>query len=299
MKTIFIHFAMLCVLTTAAPVVSKAEVPPETHQWEVHHSTELKYNVDYMLFNQKKKQQLGYENRKFGNDVDLDWVGNLGGLFNFKPKTPHNVRDHRTLPIPEDTDVAIFNTETKRYLTYKKFDNTQAELEWTRTPAYEWQFRDQKKETNVASFALFNSRVKKYLVVQGKIRGIDLGWFDTSPPVPQSFSVAMSAQQVIQGWVPYLGSFPAIGTSNGKLLTVQNSSQNATLFFVKPGKSTINCGDSNATVGVAPRATMTADQMKTLYGSATPRLPINFLACISTPTPVSTTYLNITYKLDP
>ena len=297
MKTIFIHLAMLGVLTTAAPVVSKAEVPPETHQWEVHHSTELSYNVDYMLFNQKKKQQLGYENRKLGNDVDLDWVGNLGGLFNFKPKASRNVRDHRRGPIPEDADVAIFNTETKRYLTYEKFDNTQAELEWTRTPAYEWQFHDQKKETNVASFALFNSRVKKYLVLQGKVRGIDLGWFDTSPPM--SFSVAMTAQQVIQGWVPYLGTFPGFGISTGNLLTVQNASQNVTLFFVKPGKSTINCGDSDATVRVAPAATMTADQMKTLYGSAPPRLPINFLACISTPTPTSITFLNITYKLDP
>jgi hypothetical protein len=45
---------------------------------------------------------------------------------------------------------------------------------------------------------------------------------------------------------------------------------------------------------------MTADQMKTLYGSASPQLPINFLACLTTPRPqsISLTYLNITYKLD-
>ncbi|MEP6602157.1 MAG: hypothetical protein ABJB49_10165 [Nitrospirota bacterium] len=51
---------------------------------------------------------------------------------------------------------------------------------------------------------------------------------------------------------------------------------------------------------VAPRGMMTADQIKTLYGSATPRLAINFLACLTTPTPqsISLTYLNITYKLD-
>jgi hypothetical protein len=85
------------------------------------------------------------------------------------------------------------------------------------------------------------------------------------------------------------------------LLTVQNASQSATLMFVKPGKSTINCSDPNATVRVAPRASMTADQMKTLYGSVTPRLPIIFLACLATPTPqsISLTFVNITYKLDP
>jgi hypothetical protein len=45
---------------------------------------------------------------------------------------------------------------------------------------------------------------------------------------------------------------------------------------------------------------MTADQMKLLYRSATPRPPISFLACLTTPTPtqITVTFLNITYKLD-
>jgi hypothetical protein len=46
---------------------------------------------------------------------------------------------------------------------------------------------------------------------------------------------------------------------------------------------------------------MTVDQMMTLYGSATPWLPIKSLACLSTTTSqsLSSTRLNITYKLDP
>jgi hypothetical protein len=109
----------------------------------------------------------------------------------------------------------------------------------------------------------------------------------------------MSALPITQGWVPYRGSFGQ--NTRGNLLTVLNVSPSGTLLFVKPGKSPNDCGVPNATVRVAPRATLTADQMKTLYGLATPRLAVTFLACLTTPTPqsISLTYLNITYKLDP
>jgi hypothetical protein len=141
--------------------------------------------------------------------------------------------------------------------------------------------------------------VKRYLVHKVQNYGINLGWLNITPPSPQSFSVPMSAQQINQGWVPYLGSFGQ--NTRGNLLTAQNASQSATLLFVKPGKSTNDCSDPTATVRVTPRGMMTADQLKTLYGSPTPRLPINFLACLTTPTSqsISLTYLNINYKLDP
>jgi hypothetical protein len=281
----------------AVPVTAQVAVPADAHQWEVPHANGVSYGVDYMLHNQKNKKQIGYENRTMGDEADLDWVGNFGGLFSFNRKAPAGTRDHRTGPIAENADVAIYNTEVRRYLTYKKFDDTIAELEWTNTPAYEWQLHDQKG-TSVASFALFNSRVRKYLVLQSKTRGINLGWYKT-PTGPQSYTVAMSAQPVTQGWIPYRGTF-GVGT-RGVLLSARNSSPSATLMFVKPGSSTSMCSNPTATLRVAPRAAMTADQMKTLYGSETPRLPITFLACISAPTSqsISLTHVNITYKLDP
>jgi len=69
---------------------------------------------------------------------------------------------------------------------------------------------------------------------------------------------------------------------------------------VKPGKNTNQCGDPSATVRVAPNTKMTAAQMDTLYMSATPRLPVAFLACLTTPTPqnITLTFLNLTYRLD-
>ncbi len=127
-----------------------------------------------------------------GDEVDLDWVGNFGGLFSFNRIAPAGTRDHRRGPIQPNANVAIYNTEAKRYLTYKRFDDTLAELTWTTTPAYEWQLHDQKG-TTVASFALFNSRVGKYLVLQGKTRGTSLGWYKP-PTTPQSFTVHLSAQ---------------------------------------------------------------------------------------------------------
>jgi hypothetical protein len=88
----------------------------------------------------------------------------------------------------------------------------------------------------------------------------------------------MTAQQITSGCVPYLGTFGQ--NLKGTVISVQNASQKATLMFVKPGQSTNNCSDPNATVRVAPRGMMTADQMKLLFGDSTaadqfPRLPHN------------------------
>jgi hypothetical protein len=268
--------------------------PATARQWNVNNTNSISYAEPYELYN--TTAQIGYENRTFG--VDLGWVSN-GGLFEFLRQAPPGTRDHRKGPIPPDANVAIYNSKTRRYLKYYDRSDTKAELEWSNTPVYEWQLQDQSASGGRVHFALFNSRVKKYLVHKVQNYGINLGWLNESAPAPQSFSLALRAQPITQGWVPYLGPFGQ--NTRGNLLTVQNASQNATLLFVKPGKSTTDCSDPNATVRVAPRGMMTPDQMKTLYGSASPRLPINFLACLTTPTPqsISLTYLNLTYKLDP
>lgn len=295
MKKIHILIALLGLLALAAVPAAAQAAPPAAKQWNVNNANEASYATEYELYN--KSTQLGYEKRTLG--VDLGWVGHSGGYFEFLRQAPTGTRDHRTGPIPANADVAIYNTKTRRYLIYYKRGDAEAELGWSNTPVYEWQIQDQLASGGRVHFALFNDRVDKYLISQTKNYGINLGWLNQTPSAPRSFSVAMSAQQITQGWVPYLGSFGQ--NTQGNLLTVQNASQSATLLFVKPGKSTNNCSDPNATISVAPRATMTADQMKTLYGSATPRLAINFLACLTTPTSqsISLTFLNITYKLDP
>ncbi len=278
------------------PVVSSA-APTAAKQWSVDNTNQISYETDYVLFNMGS--QLGYENRTFGVDLER---GARGGFFAFLRQAPPGKRDRRLGPIGENDKVAIFNTKTLRYLMFYARGDSKAELEWTNTPVYEWQIQDQSASGGRVHFALFNTRVKKYLVYKVQNYGINLGWLNQTPPQPQSFSVAMTAQQITNGWVPYLGIFGQ--NLKGNVISVQNASQKATLMFVKPGQSTINCSDPNATVRVAPRAMMTADQLKLLYGSATPRPPINFLACITTPpapsmTPsITVTFLNITFKLD-
>jgi len=288
---------LLSVLLAAAalasvPSAAQAAAPETARQWEARNAASVKTGTPYSLFNTKNNAQLGYDNRVFG--VDLGWVRN-GGQFEFRRNTGNpNVRDHRRFPISETENVAIYNTKTKRYLKYHKRGPWKAELEWSRTQVFEWQVHGQSG----SRFALFNDRVDRYLVYQHKNYGINLGWHEQGPAPVQSFSVALAAQPVTQGWIPYLGSFG--GGTQGTLLSVQNASQSATLLFVKPGKSTTNCSDPSATVPLAPRASLTADQLKTLYGSATPRLPVTFLACVTTPTPqnITLTHVNITYRLD-
>lgn len=283
--------AAIAFFTLAALPSAGQAGPPDARQWEVKNTSSVSNGTEYQLFN-TKVGRLGYDNRFFG--VDLGWnKGSKGGHFVFlRDSGKPNVRDHRAGPLAADQKVAIYNTKTRRYLRFEKRGQWKAELEWNRSPVYEWQLHDQQG----AKFALFNTRVSQYLVNQFKNYGINLGWLQSGPPPVQSFSVPLNAQPVIQGYIPFLGSFG--GGTQGKLLTVQNASSSSTLRFVKPGKSTSDCGSADATITVAPRANLTADQMKTLYGSATPRLPVNFLACVSSTTPVSLTFLNITYQLD-
>lgn len=280
----------------ALPAVSEA-APTAARQWSVDKTDQINNETEYVLYNGSRK--IGYENRTFG--VDLGWVN--GGFFFFVRKTLGGQRDRRIGLIGDSEDVALFNTKRQAYLKYYHRGDAKADLEWNeRTPVYEWQIHARSASGGRVHFALFNSRVKKYLVYQFKNYGINLGWLGQTPPQPQSFSLALRAQQITNGWVPYLGVFGQ--NVKGNLISVQNASQNATLMFVKPSQSTVNCSDPNATVRVAPRGMMTPDQMKILYRSATPRLPISFLACLTTPTmqstqPIGVTFLNITYKSDP
>ncbi len=287
------HAVLLgAVVLIAMPALSGA-APAAAKQWNVDKTNQISYETDYVLFNMSS--QIGYENRTFGVDLGR---GVKGGFFFFVRQAPSGKRDRRLGPIAEDANVAIFNTKTLRYLMFYARGDVKAELEWTNTPVYEWQIQDQSASGGSVHFALFNSRVKKYLVYKVQNYGINLGWLIDTTPAPKSFSVGMSSQQITNGWVPYLGNFGQ--NSRGNLLSAQNASQTATLLFVKPGKSTSDCSDPSATVRIAPRGMVTADQRKILYGSTTPRLPIKFLACITTPTPqsISLTFLNITYKLD-
>jgi hypothetical protein len=290
------------VLATAAAIVvpaaaAQAQAPDAAMEWTVENNYDtgtVKNDREYKLNN--RGSRVGYENRTFG--VDMGWTSG-GGNWVFRHNTgSSNVRDHRSYPLTETENVSIYNTKKKAYLRFHERGIWKAELEWDKNPQYQWQLRRQTASGTSVKFGLFNDKVDKFLVHQVKNYGINLGWLEQGPQVAQNFSVPLSAQPVVQGWVPYLGSFG--GGVKGKLLDVQNASQSATLLFLKPGKSSAQCGDPTATIPVPPRERLKPDQLQTLYGSSTPALPVNFLACLTTPTPqsISLTFLNISYRLD-
>jgi hypothetical protein len=61
----------------------------------------------------------------------------------------------------------------QRHLLIKSLQRD--ELDWTNTPVYEWQIQDQSASDGRVHFALFNTRVKKYLVYKVQNYGINLG----------------------------------------------------------------------------------------------------------------------------
>jgi len=291
MKGRFFFLAGLAVVLIA--VALQAAAPPGAKEWSVNNASEMSYGVPYELFNGNR--QIGYHERSHG--INLDWVSS-GGLFEFRRQAPENTTDHRRGPIGPTEKVALWSTKNRKYIVYEDRRYDEIDLGWSTRPVYEWRVEDQTASNGRVHFALYNTHENKYLVYQQKEFGINLGWYKETSSTIQTFSLGLSAQPQNEGWVPYVGSFGQ--NSRGNLLSVQNASTTATLMFVKPGKNTNQCGDPSATVRVAPNAKMTAAQMDTLYMSATPRLPVAFLACLTTPTPqnITLTFLNLTYRLD-
>jgi hypothetical protein len=170
------------------------------------------------------------------------------------------------------------------------------------TPVYQWYVVGGQPGSSItygSDFALWNRAATAYLVSQHQTWGVSLGW-STQPAestgTAHTASVTMTAQPPVQGYVPFLGYFGG-GTGNTSVLTqVSNSPYGSTLFFIKPGHQSSECGNSSAVITLPPGAAMTAAQMQTLYGSTTPSLAqrIPFLACAATN--YSSVSVNVQYR---
>jgi hypothetical protein len=292
LKSILVGVLSLIALA-AVPAASSAAPPANTTQWKVRNTASISAATSYELVN-ARGGQLGYTNRRLG--VDLGFVGSSGGHFEFKRL---NLRDHRRLRAGEK--LALYNTKTRRYL-FGAGQTFGINLNWTKSPSWEW--RIELRQGSQTQFALYNTKVNDYLVYGSRTFGPNLKWYkDTLPkpePPPQTvFSVALRRQIIVQGPIPYLGSFGS-GLDPGVITRVKNTETTATLHFVKPGHSTQECTNPSAVVSVAPGATMTADQLKAAFGSTSPRVPIAFVACLSRPGPglVDLAFIEIEFKRD-
>lgn len=77
----------------------------------------------------------------------------------------------------------------------------------------------------------------------------------------------------------WTGSYPTRGTLNGNLIRVANPRNSVWLGFIKSNYGSNDCGTPEAYVRLDPGETLTEDQMQTIFGSSSPALPVQFVAC--------------------
>lgn len=128
------------------------------------------------------------------------------------------------------------------------------------------------------------------------------GRTNSEPPPPPNngpftTSIFMARQPIVQGFVPYLGTFGPI--NEGAIIAKINfPTQFPAVLLVKPGFSTNDCGNSNAVVRV--HGDMTADQKKAIWGSATPRISglqkLPFVGCTTSSQLPNLLPVNITWS---
>jgi hypothetical protein len=95
---------------------------------------------------------------------------------------------------------------------------------------------------------------------------------------------------VWEGFIPYLGRFPAFGVvPPGRLLRIrvpQVGPVDLSVYFVKAGRSTTECNNHNAVVPVNEGQSTTPAQIAAIFGQSEPNFstvrPLTFVACIAT-----------------
>jgi hypothetical protein len=281
--------AFIALFALAIPATASATDALDPQQWGLTNSSTA---GQYLLFNQQINKPVGHGSRTWG--VDLDW-GQEGGYWRFLRAN----RDHRGgAPIGEP--VAMYNTKARKYLIYGS-QTFGINLKWSSSPRYEWRL---EKPSSAGGLALYNLAQKDHVVYGKRSTGINLRWLkDLRKEKGQGAvgsihdaSVFMTAQPPVQGYVPFLGSYGGGGTK-AVLTKVANPANGAPLRFIKPGRSSSQCGQDDAVIKLGPGQTMTADQMKTLWSSATPSLAsaVPFLACAATQ--FSTVWVNVQYRI--
>jgi len=112
----------------------------------------------------------------------------------------------------------------------------------------------------------------------------------SEPPGPQTRTVRLQRQIIWEGFVPYLGQFPAFGVvSPGRLVGIEVPRiglVDRTVLFVKAGRSTAECNNPAAVVALDEGQSATPDQIQDIFGQSQPRFssgqPLSFLACVGT-----------------
>lgn len=255
---------------TFLPSAAHAQPPLGTAQWKTEGTPMPQTNTRFLLFNELQSQPLGYNNRTFG--VDLEWT-TKGGDWEFRPAPPApGVNDRRRRALTNTETVAMFNWRTRRYLVHQSRSLGRAELEWSKTPGFQWKVDRQFD----GKLALFNEKVQSHLVYERKTLGINLGWAKLPP---ETKILSLPVQQPFGGFHSLVGTLD-IGAA-GKVTAIRNDRSGNLVRFVRPGKTTQDCAVPNFTIMVPAGQSLKRGDIKTLFGSETPRLPLRVVACVA------------------
>ncbi len=176
-------------------------------------------------------------------------------------------------------------------------------LDQSDTPSYEWYVIGVKGTSNstfagvpldTGVFALWNSAAQDYLIFGSQSVGVDLNWYKKTlpppppPPTPTTVTFELVKQPVgLATFIPYAASYPSFGSVPPfHLIGVQFplfGAVDQTVFLVKPGHNTEQCGDPAAVIPLLEGQSLTSTQITTLWGSAQPHFstqsPLAAVAC--------------------
>jgi hypothetical protein len=112
---------------------------------------------------------------------------------------------------------------------------------------------------------------------------------DTTPTEVRE-SLWLRRQEIFRGNIPFVGSFPFVGRIDGELLEIEAPAD----LLVRYGIPTVlipkaaadydtsDCGEPDRVVTLGPGEGTTPDDLRDIFGSATPTLPVTIAACAGT-----------------
>ncbi len=271
----------------------------EPHQWRVVNPEASTYDADYALYNWAmggSKRDLIDHHRTFGADLEFGNGEKVStGLRQFSFKRVSG----KPGPITAKENVAIYDNFTHKYLVneHQRFG---VDLNWVQAASYQWRIIP---GTIPGAVGLYNTRRGDYLVFGEETFGINLEWYkefkktlESAPYAVRSTTVTLRASSAEEGFVPFSASFGGgVGVQGETLRGITNPFNNVAILFVKNGHDTNQCDESGAVVALGPSATLGGAQLAAVYGSATPPLPINIVACVVASANVTSVPLNISY----
>jgi hypothetical protein len=271
----------------------------DPHQWRVINPQASTSEADYALYNWAiggSKRDLIDHHRTFGADLEFGNGEKVStGLRQFSFKRASG----KPGPITAKENVAIYDNFTHKYLVnaHQRFG---VDLNWVAGASYEWRIIP---GTTPGSVGLYDTRRRDYLVFGEETFGINLEWYtefkkttESTPYAVRSATVTLRASSVEEGFVPFSASFGGgVGVSGETLRGITNPFNNVTILVVREGHNTNQCNESSAVVALGPSATLGGPQLTEVYGSPTPPLPINIVACVVASANVTSVPLNVSY----